>query len=71
MKETIKIWLKPVLFAAGGALVGLAYYRFAGCSTGACPLTSGPFITVAYMGLIGWLLSGIFGKGCSGSCNTQ
>ena len=65
MKEKIKKWLKPVLFTAGGALVGLAYYYFVGCPTGACPLTSNPFITMAYMGFIGWLLSGIFGKGCS------
>ena len=40
MKEKIKKWLKPVLFTAGGALVGLAYYYFVGCPTGACPLTS-------------------------------
>ena len=53
MKEKIKKWLKPVLFTAGGALVGLAYYYFVGCSTGACPLTSNPFITMAYMGFIG------------------
>ena len=39
MKENIKKWLKPILFTAGGALVGLAYYYFVGCSTGACPLT--------------------------------
>ena len=71
MKENIKKWLKPILFTAGGALVGLAYYYFVGCSTGACPLTSNPFITMAYMGFIGWLLSGVFGKGCSGSCNMQ
>ena len=71
MKEKIKKWLKSVLFTAGGALVGLAYYYFVGCPTGACPLTSNPFITMVYMGFIGWLLSGIFGKGCSGSCNTQ
>ena len=71
MKEKIKNWLKPVLFTAGSALVSLAYYYFVGCPTGACPLTSNPFITMAYMGFIGWLLSGIFGKGCSGSCNTQ
>lgn len=71
MKEKIKKWLESVLFTAGGALVGLAYYYFVGCPTGACPLTSNPFITMAYMGFIGWLLSGIFGKGCSGSCNTQ
>lgn len=48
MKEKIKKWLKPVLFTAGGALVGLAYYYFVGCSTGACPLTSNPFITAGY-----------------------
>ena len=56
MKEKIKKWLKPVLFTAGGALVGLAYYYFVGCPTGACPLTSNPLITMAYMGFIGWLL---------------
>ena len=60
--------LEPVSYTH---LVGLAYYYFVGCPTGACPLTSNPFITMAYMGFIGWLLSGIFGKGCSGSCNTQ
>ena len=32
MKEKIKKWLKPVLFTAGGALVGLAYYCFVVCS---------------------------------------
>ena len=53
MKEKIKKWLKSVLFTAGGALVGLAYYYFVGCPTGACPLTSNPFITMAYMGFIG------------------
>ena len=46
MKEKIKKWLKPVLFTAGGALVGLAYYYFVGCPTGDCPLTSNPFITM-------------------------
>ena len=71
MKEKIKKWLKPVLFIVGGALVGLAYYYLVGCSTRACSLTSNLFITMAYMGFIGWLFSGIFGKGCSGSCNTQ
>ena len=51
MKEKTKNWLKPVLFTAGGALVGLAYYYFVRCPTGACPLTSNPFITMAYMAL--------------------
>ena len=71
MKKKIKKLLKPVLFTAGGALAGLAYYYFAGCSTGTCPLTSNPLITMAYTGIVGWLLSGIFGKECNGSCSTQ
>ena len=28
MRKNIKKWLKPVLFTAGGALVGLAYYYY-------------------------------------------
>ena len=71
MREKMKKWLKPVLFVVGGALAGLAYYHFVGCSTGSCPLTSNPWITMSYMGFVGWLISGICGKGCCGSCNTQ
>lgn len=69
MKKHIRKWLQPVLFTAGGALVGLAYYRLAGCSTGSCVITSNPLITMGYMGLVGWLLSGIFGTGDQDICN--
>lgn len=69
MRKNIKKWLRPVLFTVGGALAGLAYYYFVGCTSGACPLTSHPLVTMAYMGLVGWLLSGVLGKGCGGKCN--
>lgn len=69
MKEAIKKWLKPILFTAGGALAGLAYYYFVGCSSGTCPLTSNPWTSMAYMGFVGWLLSGVCGKECGGKCN--
>lgn len=69
MKKKMKKWLKPMLFTAGGAMAGLAYYYFIGCSSGTCPLTSHPLVTMVYMGLIGWLLSGIGGKGCGDKCN--
>lgn len=69
MKKNMKKWLKPTLFIAGGAMIGLAYYYFIGCSSGTCPLTSHPLVTMVYMGLVGWLLSGIFGKGCGDKCN--
>lgn len=70
MKASIKKWIRPALFTAGGALAGLAYYYFVGCATGSCPITSNPFSSMAYMGLVGWLLSGVFGKECGESCNT-
>ena len=69
MKERIKKWLRPVLFTLGGGLVGLGYYYLVGCSTGTCVITSSPYTSMAYMALIGWLLSGAFGSCCcGGSC---
>ena len=68
MKEKLKQWLRPVLFTLGGVIAGYLYYRFVGCSTGRCAITSNPVNSMIYMGLMGWLLSGVFGKGCS-SCN--
>ena len=57
MRERTKSWLRPALFALGGALAGLAYYYGIGCSSGICPITSTPLISMAYVGVIGWLLS--------------
>ena len=42
-------------------MAGLAYYYFIGCATGSCPITSNPVSSMVYMGLIGWLLSSVFG----------
>jgi len=44
-----------------GALGGLAYYSFIGCTTGSCPITSNPWISTAYGGLMGAML--VFGGG--------
>ena len=71
MKEFLKKLLRPVLFTAGGALVGLGYYYLVGCSTGTCAITSNPYITVLYTRLIGFLLSGAFGCCCGGSSKVE
>ena len=42
MKNKIKKWIRPALFTLGGALLGLGYYAFVGCSTGSCAITSNP-----------------------------
>lgn len=45
-----------------GALGGFAYYRFVGCASGACPITSNPFISTLYGALIGVFASGVFSR---------
>lgn len=69
MRGQMKKWLRPALFTQGGGLVGLGYYYLVGCSTGACVITSNPLTSMAYMAVVGWLLSGAFGSCCcGGSC---
>jgi hypothetical protein len=41
-----------------GAALGFAYYRFVGCSSGACPITSNPYISTIYGAVMGALFSG-------------
>ena len=61
--------LRPLLFTAGGALLGFGYYYFIGCASGSCGITSHPVTAALYLGLIGWLVSGAFGGECAGKCN--
>ena len=52
----MKGFVRPVLFIVAGALAGLGYYYLFGCS-GSCAIRSSPWVTMAYMGVIGGLLS--------------
>ena len=50
--------LKVVLYIVVGAALGFGYYRFVGCRTGVCPITSSPYISTLYGALMGFMLSG-------------
>lgn len=50
--------LRTILFIVLGAAAGLAYQRVIGCRTGACPITSNPYISTIYGAAMGFLLSG-------------
>ncbi len=41
-----------------GAALGFAYYKFVGCATGTCPITSNPFVSTIYGAIMGAMLSG-------------
>ncbi len=47
---------KLVVSVAAGAVLGWLYYRFVGCRSGACPITSNPWISTGYGALLGLLL---------------
>lgn len=51
----MKRFVRLGLFAAAGALAGLGYYYLFGCS-GNCAVTSSPWMTMVYVGVIGGLL---------------
>ncbi len=45
-----------------GLLGGFLYYRFIGCNSGGCPITSNPWISTLYGGLMGYLVFDLFKK---------
>lgn len=53
----MKTSYKLTLGVGVGGLLGFSYYYFIGCQTGACPLTSNPFISTGYGAVLGLLIS--------------
>lgn len=49
--------LLGVILGIGG---GYLYYYFIGCSSGSCPLTSNPWMSMLWGGLMGFLLGDTF-----------
>jgi len=57
-KSRGKRMLHLALFVAGGGAAGYAYYRFVGCSSGVCPITSNPIISTLYGAFMGFMMAG-------------
>ena len=70
MKHIFRRVLRPLLFAAGGAVVGVSYYYTVGSSTCTCPITSSPVTTAIYTAVIGLFLSMVLTPCRGENCDT-
>lgn len=52
--------MKYVIGIALGAAAGFLYYRYVGCATGSCPITSHPVSSILYGSALGMLIAGAF-----------
>jgi hypothetical protein len=50
-----------VAFTIMGIVAGFLYYRLVGCNRG-CTITSSPYLSMLWGGMIGFLLPGVFEK---------
>lgn len=50
------------VFTLAGAAGGYLYYALIGCNTGSCAITSNPYMSIAWGGLLGYLLPDFFVK---------
>lgn len=55
--EEHKMIVRIIAVVIGG-LAGFLYYKFIGCRSGVCPLTSNPYISIVWGALLGLVISG-------------
>jgi len=62
MLQKIKSSILEIIGMVLGAISGFIYFKTVGCSTGSCPITSNPWLTIIWGSLIGYLTGSIFNK---------
>ncbi len=71
-KKSLRVLLKPqafmlavALFSLAGVAGGYVYYLLVGCKTGTCAITSNPYLSMIWGGVMGYLLSDLIFKKAS------
>ncbi len=62
MKRLVKKHFLIIIGAIAGAMGGYYYWKFAGCSSSSCAITSNPLNSSIYGTVMGGLLFSIFRK---------
>lgn len=62
MKAFIKKQFKNILGILLGGVGGFLYYHFVGCTSGTCPITSNPYMSILFGGIMGYLFVDMFKK---------
>ncbi|MCL3780818.1 hypothetical protein EMN47_10530 [Prolixibacteraceae bacterium JC049] len=60
MKELIRKYKWPIIFALAGMIAGYTYWHFVGCASGTCLITSKWLNSTAYGGIVGVLIGNSF-----------
>ncbi|HEX6915698.1 MAG TPA: hypothetical protein VF145_10680 [Chitinophagaceae bacterium] len=71
----MKNWIRGnklyIIGAFTGALAGFLYWKYVGCLTGTCAITSKPLNSTLYFAFLGALLFGVFKKQPPKTLNKQ
>ncbi|MBK8805302.1 MAG: hypothetical protein IPO21_01095 [Bacteroidales bacterium] len=59
IKQLLNKYLLEIVFTIVGGVSGFLYWKYVGCSTGTCPITSIWYMNTIYGMLFGYLLSGV------------
>lgn len=69
MKKLITNNRREVIGVVIGAIAGWLYWRFVGCTSGGCMITSSPVISTLYGAAMGFFVSGTFKKSKSANAS--
>lgn len=58
----VKRYALPVIGVLAGSIGGFLYWKFVGCSSGTCPITSDPTNSTLYGAVMGGLVLSMFQK---------
>lgn len=70
-KKNLRKILPVIIMTLVGAVGGYLYYRFVGCASGTCAITSNPAISTVYGGILGGLLGTVMRPGSCCACSTD